>query len=112
MERWELQTSEVVERADEVTPEDPTKFLVRPNRMHSGNAIVGFYTVYGIFAQPGDPGNGEVDFRNEGISMTPSLRRWLEIAGQRQTGLEPRVERTSNAHAWDDPYTVPMDGSV
>jgi len=97
---------------DEVIEYDPIA-LLQPYQLASYNADIPHKVVVPLGPQTGDPGKGEVDFHTNGLSLTPETRAWLELAGQRQTGLTVRHERGSVPEPWDAAYAVsPQDGSV
>lgn len=98
---------------DQIVPIDPATILVLPYSLRSTNAVVRFKTVHPLGPQPGDSGKGEVVFRNNGLSLTPDVRAWLELAGQNQVGLTVRHDRGAVPEPWDSRYVVgPQDGSV
>jgi hypothetical protein len=97
---------------DAVIELDPIA-LLQPYRLHSDNAVIPHKTVLPYGPQSGDPGKGEVNYHTNGLSLTPEVRAWLELAGQRQTGLTVRHDRGAVPEPWDAAYVVqPQDGSV
>lgn len=74
---------------------DPSE-LVMPSRSVSGNADIPHKVVL-----PFGPQNAQDTVKNNGMSISPGMRAYLEIAAQNQVGPKYRTERVAPTVAWD-----------
>ena len=85
---------------------DPSRILVGDIGLHSDNARLGRKLVIPVGPQQAGYNVGTVEYHNSGLTMTPEIRRWLELGSQRQTGLYRRTERRTVTEPWDQPYIM------
>lgn len=95
------------EFGDQVIPVDP-EVIVQPYRLRSDNAQVPHKVVSPYGPQLGTADNTFMT-NNNGLSLTPPIRAWLELAGQNQVGLTIRHARGNVPEPWDSRYVVPPD---